>query len=47
MSATLPHASLNLLHEAGYYGPQHRPLLNVLAGLAIAPFLRIIESQSA
>ncbi|TCH97552.1 GAF domain-containing protein [Roseococcus sp. SYP-B2431] len=39
--------SLNLLHEAGYYGPQHRPVLNVLAGLSIAPFLSIIESQIA
>lgn len=39
--------SINLLHEAGYYGPQHRPVLNVLAALSIAPFLRIIESQSA
>jgi hypothetical protein len=39
--------SLNLLHDAGYYGPRHRPVLNVLAGLSIAPFLRIIEGQSA
>jgi hypothetical protein len=39
--------SLNLLHEAGYYGPQHRPVLNVLAGLSIMPFLRIIEGAGA
>lgn len=39
--------SVNLLHEAGYYGPHHRPTLNVLAALSIAPFLSLIESQSA
>lgn len=39
--------SLNLLHGAGYYGPQHRPALDVLAGLSITPFLHIIEELSA
>lgn len=39
--------SLNLLHEAGYYGPQHTPALELLAALSIPPFLRIIESLPA
>ncbi|MBS7813595.1 GAF domain-containing protein [Roseococcus pinisoli] len=36
--------SVNLLNVENFYGPQHRPQLNTLAALAIAPFLSILES---